>query len=78
MVLFSLRMSDPRLPIAIKKLPGGYRLQFNDGKSSMMVYGTGADIALASGSLTTEEARALAEEVVRILTDAWGRVPARD
>ena len=76
MVLSSPRMSDPRLPIAIKKLPGGYRLQFNDGKSSMMVYGTGADIALASGSLTTEEARALAEEVAGILTGAWGILPA--
>jgi len=69
-------MSDPRLPIAIKKLPGGYRLEFNDRKSSLMVYGTGADIAHATGSLTTEEARALAEEVVGILTGAWGGVPA--
>jgi hypothetical protein len=76
MVLSSARMPDPRLPIAIKKLPGGYRLQFNDGKSSMMVYGTGADTARATGSLTTEEARELAEEVVRILTEAWGSTPA--
>jgi hypothetical protein len=75
-MLSSARMSDPRLPIAIKKLPGGYRLQFNDGKSSMMVYGTGADTAHASGSLTTEEARALAEEVAGILTGAWGILPA--
>ena len=64
-------MPDPRLPIAIKKLPGGYRLQFNDGKSSMMIYGTGADTAAAAGSLTTEEARALAEELVYILTKVW-------
>ena len=71
MVLSSARMPDPRLPIAIKKLPGGYRLQFNDGKSSMMVYGTGADTAAAAGSLTTEEARALAEELVYILTKVW-------
>jgi hypothetical protein len=72
MVLSSARMPDPRLPIAIKKLPGGYRLQFNDGKSSMMIYGTGADTAAAAGSLTTEEARALAEELVHILTKVWG------
>jgi hypothetical protein len=72
MVLSSARMPDPRLPIAIKKLPGGYRLQFNDGKSSMMIYGTGADTAAAAGSLTTEEARALAEELVYILTKVWG------
>ena len=65
-------MPDPRLPIAIKKLPGGYRLQFNDGKSSMMIYGTGADTAAAAGSLTTEEARALPEELVYILTKVWG------
>ena len=65
-------MPDPRLPIAIKKLPGGYRLQFNDGKSSMMIYGTGADTAAAAGSLTTGEARALAEELVYILTKVWG------
>ena len=65
-------MVDPRLPIAIKKLPGGYRLQFNDGKSSMMIYGTGADTAAAAGALTTEEARALAEELVHILTKVWG------
>ena len=69
-------MTDPRLPITIKKLPGGYRLQFNDGRSSMMIYGSGVDTAQAAGSLTTEEARALAEEVVRILTEAWGSVPA--
>ena len=30
-------MADNRLPISIKKLPGGYRLQFADGKSSLMV-----------------------------------------
>jgi hypothetical protein len=71
-VLSSARMTDPRLPIAIKKLPGGYRLQFNDGKSSMMVYGTNADTALATGSLSTEEARAFAEEVALILASAWG------
>ena len=75
-MLSSARMSDPRLPIAIKKLPGGYRLQFSDGKSSMMVYGTGADTAHATGALSVEEARALAEEVVRVLTEAWSRVPA--
>jgi hypothetical protein len=69
-------MSDPRLPIAIKKLPGGFRLQFNDGKSSMMVYGTNADTARATGALTNEEAGALAEEVARILAEAWGGVPA--
>jgi hypothetical protein len=69
-------MSDPRLPIVIKKLPGGYRLQFNDGKSSLMVYGTGADIAQAAGSLSSEEAKALAEEVLRTLTNAWGGHPA--
>jgi hypothetical protein len=64
-------MSDPRLPISIKKLPGGYRLQCSDGKSSIMVYGTGADTAHATGTLTTDEARAFADELVRILTDAW-------
>ena len=68
-------MSDPRLPISIKRLPGGYRLQFNDGISSMMVYGTGVDHARATGSLTMEEARVLADEVARILTAAWGGSP---
>jgi hypothetical protein len=67
-------MSDPLLPIAINRLPGGYRLQFNDGMSSMMVYGAGADTAHASGTLTMEEAKVLAEEVARILTEAWGGV----
>jgi hypothetical protein len=42
----------------------------------MMIYGTGVDTAHATGSLTTEEARALAEEVVRILTETWGSAPA--
>jgi polyhydroxyalkanoate synthesis regulator phasin len=50
-------------------------VQFNDGRSSMMIYGTGADTAAAAGSLTTEEARAFAEEIVRILTKAWRAVP---
>lgn len=63
-------------PITIKKLPGGYRLQFNDGRSSMMVYGTSTHTAHASGSLTGAEARALAEEVIGILSKAWGSVPA--
>jgi hypothetical protein len=65
-------MVDNRLPITIKKLPGGYRLQFADGKSSLMVYGADAGIAHASGSLTTEEARGLADEIAHILTEAWG------
>ena len=67
-------MSDPRLPITIKKLPGGYRLQFNDGRASMMIYGSGDDTAHAAGSLTSDEARGLAEEVVQVLTAAWGSV----
>lgn len=65
-------MADNRLPITIKKLPGGYRLQFADGKSSLMVYGADAGIAHASGALSTEEARRLAEEIADILTEAWG------
>jgi hypothetical protein len=65
-------MVDNRLPITIRKLPGGYRLQFADGKSSLMVYGADSGIAHASGSLSTEEAGQLAEEVADILTEAWG------
>jgi hypothetical protein len=65
-------MADSRLPITIKKLPGGYRLQFADGKSSLMVYGAESGIAHASGSLSTEEARRFAEEIADILTEAWG------
>ncbi len=61
-------MVDPRLPITIKKLPGGYRLQFADGKSSLIVYGADANIAHASGSLSIEEANGLAH----ILTKEWG------
>ena len=41
----------------------------------MMVYGTGVDHARATGSLTLEEARVLADEVARILTAAWGGSP---
>ena len=40
----------------------------------MMVYGTSVDTARATGALTTEEAWTLAEEVARILTEAWGGV----
>jgi hypothetical protein len=65
-------MEENRLPITIRKLPGGYRLQFADGKSSLMVYGANAGIAHASGSLNTEEARQLAEEIADILTEVWG------
>jgi len=47
-----------------------------DGKSSLMVYGSDAGIAHASGSLSTEEARRLAVEIEDILTEAWGRRPS--
>jgi hypothetical protein len=65
-------VSDPRLPITIKKLPGGYRLQFADGKSSLIVYGADASIAHASGSLSIEESNELAQEIAAVLTREWG------
>jgi hypothetical protein len=71
----TLLMVDKRLPITIKKLPGGYRLQFADGKSSLMIYGADSSIAHASGSLSTEEAAQLAKEVADILSKAWGATP---
>ena len=65
-------MPDPRLPLSIKPLPGGYRIEFSDGRSPIYIYGREPHATTAVNSLTIDEARALAQEVARALTAAWG------
>jgi hypothetical protein len=64
-------MPDPRLPLTIISLPGGYSIAFADGTRAIMIYGRDPYVAHASGALTLDEAKALAQEVVRTLTEAW-------
>ena len=61
-------MPDPRLPLTIKLLPGGFSVQFADGSRPIMIYGRDPHVASAANSLTLDEARELAQEVARALT----------
>ncbi len=56
---------DPRLPLKIKSLDQA------DGRRALIVYGRDEHVARAANALTIEEARELAKEVARLLTDAW-------
>ena len=64
-------MPDPRLPLHIKSLPGGYAIEFSDGRSPIYIYGREPHATTGVNSLTLDEARALAKEVARALTAAW-------
>ena len=65
-------MPDPRLPLTIKPLPGGFAIEFSDGSTPIYIYGREHHIAAAAKSLTLDQARALAQEAARALTAAWG------
>lgn len=66
-------MSDPRLPITIKRIPGGVTINLATGER-MFLYGRDSvDVARQSGDMTREEAEQLAADVARTLTDAWGK-----
>ena len=67
-------MLDRRLPLKIRRLPGGYVIQHADGVRAVFVYGHSTpDNARAANGLTIDEAKALAQEVARALTAAWKR-----
>ena len=64
-------MADARLPLTIKRLPGGYGINFADGRRALIVYGHGTpDNAHAANGLTFDEAKAVAQDVARALTRA--------
>ncbi len=65
-------MSDPRLPVKIKSVPGGFTLVFADGDQHVYIYGREPHVSQSFGSLTIEEAKTLTQEIARALTAAWG------
>lgn len=64
-------MSNPRLPLKIKPVPGGFAVAFARGGQHIYIYGREPHVAQAAGSLTIDEAKALAQEIARALTAAW-------
>ncbi|MEX0852028.1 MAG: hypothetical protein WD036_01900 [Bauldia sp.] len=66
-------MPDPRLPLKIKPIPGGFAIAFADGGQHVYVYGREPHGAQAAGSLTINEAKPLVQEVARAVTAAWER-----
>ena len=75
MLLCPTLVSNPRRPLKIKPVPGGFAVAFANGGQHIYVYGREPHVASAAGSLTTDEARALAQEVARALTVAWDGEP---
>jgi hypothetical protein len=63
--------ADLRLPLKIRQLPGGYAIEFPDGRRPVMVWGREPHVAAAAKALTIDEARELAQEIARALTAAW-------
>ena len=64
-------MADTRLPLKIRRLPGGFAIQYADGRRALIVYGHPAGNAHAANGLTFDEAKAVAQDVARALTAAW-------
>jgi len=64
-------MPDARLPIKIKRIPGGYTVNLAD-RNKLWIYGRDAEIANQAHAMTPDEAEQLAKEVGRALTEAWG------
>jgi len=64
-------MPDPRLPLKIKPVAGGYAIAFANGGQHVYVYGREPHIASAAGALTLDEAKVLAQELARMMTEAW-------
>lgn len=65
-------MPDTRLPIKVIRIPGGAMLQFANGEK-LYVYGRDPEIANQAKAMTREAAEALARDVARALTEAWGK-----
>jgi hypothetical protein len=68
---YDCAMPDSRLPIKVVRIPGGAMLRFANGES-LYVYGRDPEIASQAKAMTLEAAEALAKDVARALTDAWG------
>ena len=64
-------MPGPRLPLKIKPRPSGYAIVFADGRAPIIVYGREPHVASAAQSLTLDEAKVLAQELARMMTEAW-------
>ena len=64
-------MADARLPLTIRRLPGGFCIQFADGRPAIIIYGRQPHVARAANALTIDEAKALAQDVAKALTIAW-------
>jgi len=64
-------MPDARLPIRIKRIPGGYTVNLADG-NKLWIYGRKPEIAKQAHAMTLDEAEQLAKDVARALTEAWG------
>ena len=63
-------MSDPRLPVKIKRVAGGFAVAFARGGQHIYVYGREPHVASAADTLSIDEAKALAQEIARALTAA--------
>ena len=70
-------MASKRLPIKIKKTPGGYRLDFGTSGASLYIYPTADEQRVDQTAPTFPEAEEFVRDVARTLTDAW-RPPTRD
>jgi hypothetical protein len=64
-------LPDARLPIKIKRIPGGYTVNLSDDRK-LWIYGRKAEIANQAHAMTLAEAEQLAKDVARALTEAWG------
>ena len=74
-VLSFAAMFDPRLPLKIAPVPGGFVVAFARGGQHIHVYGREAHVAQAAGTLTIDEAEARAQDISRVLTAAWDGGP---
>jgi hypothetical protein len=63
-------MTDSRLPIKIKRIPGGFTVDLADGRK-LWIYGREPAVARAANAMTLEQAEQLAKDVARALTAAW-------
>lgn len=63
-------MESSRLPIKIKKVPGGYRLEFGNGLAKAYIYATDQQ-RVEPIAPSWEDAEALAKDVARTLRAAW-------
>jgi len=63
---------DDRLPIEIKRIPGGALLTLATGQR-IYIHGREPEIARVADDMTREQAEALAKDVARALSEVWKR-----